>query len=156
MVIDDDGIKRCVHHWHFDDQPSPAPATPAQDEAQNLRYAEQLTVSLARKHYPEVPQFEPLSGDMFGLLSQIDNMTTGMMRATPAAAQTPKPLVDDVTLGMSLEGYPEGSNAKLIALELQQWRKWNAAALTFDEWWDETSCYWNITNAGDHYELWPK
>jgi len=55
-------------------------ATPPQDEAQNLRYAEQLAMSLARKHYPEVPQFKPLSGDMFGLLSQIDNMTTGMVR----------------------------------------------------------------------------
>lgn len=53
------------------------------DEAR--RYAEQLAVSLAAKHYPDVPQWKPLSGDLWGMLSQIDNMTTGMCRSDALA-----------------------------------------------------------------------
>jgi hypothetical protein len=49
------------------------------DEAR--RYAEQLAVALAAKHYPDVPQWNPLTGDLWGLISQIDNMTTGLTRA---------------------------------------------------------------------------
>ena len=50
------------------------------DMVQCLRYAEQLASSIAKRCYPDVPQFRPLSGDLFGLLMQIDNMTTGMVR----------------------------------------------------------------------------
>lgn len=45
------------------------------------RYAEQLAVAIAAKHYPDVPEFQPLSGDLIGLLTQIDNMTAGMSRS---------------------------------------------------------------------------
>ncbi len=43
-------------------------------------YAERLAVALRAKHYPDVPQWQPLSGDLLGLLTQIDNMTAGMKR----------------------------------------------------------------------------
>jgi hypothetical protein len=45
------------------------------------RYAEQLATSLVQKHFPDVPQWRPLSGDLYGLLTQIDNTTCGMERA---------------------------------------------------------------------------
>lgn len=54
------------------------------------KYAEQLAISTREKHYPEVPQFEPMSGDIMGLLSQIDNMLTGLVRS-PAASPNPLP-----------------------------------------------------------------
>lgn len=44
------------------------------------RYAERLAAILAAKHYPKVPQWQPLFGDLVGLLMQIDNMTSGMVR----------------------------------------------------------------------------
>jgi hypothetical protein len=56
-----------------------------QTEWNETRYAEQLATSLAAKHYPEVTQWRPLSGDLMGLLSQIDNMTTGLVRAAPSS-----------------------------------------------------------------------
>lgn len=56
----------------------------AQGEAAK-KYAENLCISMARKFYPEVTQFEPLD-DLFGLLTQIDNMTTGLVR--PQATET--------------------------------------------------------------------
>jgi hypothetical protein len=40
-----------------------------------------LAIALHAKHYPEVTQWEPLRGDMGGLISQIDNMTAGLSRA---------------------------------------------------------------------------
>lgn len=45
-------------------------------------YAERLARALWRKHYADdAPQWEPLTGDLFGMLSQIDNMTTDLTRA---------------------------------------------------------------------------
>jgi hypothetical protein len=51
-----------------------------QDEA--LKYATQLATSLANKHWPEIPQWKPLP-DLYGVISQIDNMSTGMTRKGP-------------------------------------------------------------------------
>lgn len=48
--------------------------------AETTMYAERLAVALGGKHYPEVTQWRPLSGDLMGLLSQIDNMTCGLAR----------------------------------------------------------------------------
>lgn len=64
---------------------------PKQDEEQNLRYLTQLVEELAKKHYPEITQFKPLYGDIFGLLLQIDNMTYGLSRApsNPAGDELP-------------------------------------------------------------------
>jgi len=55
-------------------------ALAAQDEAQNLRYAKQIAEYMAKNFYPEVTQWKPLEGDLFGLLMQIDNMATGLTR----------------------------------------------------------------------------
>jgi hypothetical protein len=57
------------------------------DEAS--RYIEGLLTSLAAKHWPAVG-FQPLSGDLWGMISQIDNMTSGMTRAEKAEAQNDK------------------------------------------------------------------
>lgn len=48
------------------------------DEATS--YAKNLAEGLHRKHYAEVTQWKPLD-DLLGLLTQIDNMTTGLVRA---------------------------------------------------------------------------
>src|SRR3954447_4681786 len=52
-------------------------------------YAEQLAISLAARWYPEVPQWRPLRDDLIGLLTQIDNMSTGAVRVQSDA----RPLV---------------------------------------------------------------
>lgn len=60
----------------------------AADEIERLRtelheahgYAGQLACSLRRKHFSELPPFE-LQPDLYGRLTQIDNMTCGMTRA---------------------------------------------------------------------------
>jgi hypothetical protein len=60
------------------------PAVPVeertQDNAQNLRYATQIAEYLHKNCYPEVTQWKPISGDLFGVLMQIDNMCTGVQR----------------------------------------------------------------------------
>jgi hypothetical protein len=48
--------------------------------SQALGYATRLAEAIARKHYPEVPQFRVLP-DLMGILTQIDNMTSGLTRA---------------------------------------------------------------------------
>lgn len=65
---------------------APPSATTAVD------YAKQLATSLWQRHYREdAPQWEPC-GDLMGLLSQIDNMVSGLTRAAqqPAAVETPE------------------------------------------------------------------
>ena len=52
--------------------------------AEAERYAEGLAVALAARHYPEVDVWRPLSGDLIGLLTQIDNMTSGLSRTARA------------------------------------------------------------------------
>ncbi len=58
-------------------------AQPAQAvDVRAQAYAERLARALWRKYYADdAPQWEPLTGDLMGLLSQIDNMTTGLTRA---------------------------------------------------------------------------
>lgn len=70
----------------------PPPATEAAWTPE--KYAEQLAVSIRQRCYPEVPQFEPMTGDIMGLLSQIDNMLAGMVRAGAQQRRTalPNPL----------------------------------------------------------------
>lgn len=51
------------------------------------RYAEQLAVSLGQKHFPENTDWQPLSGDLLGLLTQIDNITTALVRKETAEAR---------------------------------------------------------------------
>lgn len=51
------------------------------DLEQCLRYAKEIAENVAKRCYPDVPQWRPLEGDLFGLLMQIDNMTTGMTRS---------------------------------------------------------------------------
>lgn len=57
------------------------------DEA--MRYAENLAVALSR-HFPHVPQWKPLTGDLIGLLTQIDNMTTGLSPSCAALREEKK------------------------------------------------------------------
>lgn len=57
------------------------------DEA--TRYAENLAVALSR-HFPHVPQWKPLTGDLIGLLTQIDNMTAGLSPARAALGEEKK------------------------------------------------------------------
>ena len=45
-----------------------------------------LATSMATEFYPEVPQFRPLD-DALGILSQIDNMTTGLTRRSSAGVK---------------------------------------------------------------------
>lgn len=61
---------------------SAAPAPQAQPVAQPdwlLKTTQDLAKAIARDNYPEVPQFEVLD-DLAGVISQIDNMVTGMER----------------------------------------------------------------------------
>lgn len=45
-------------------------------------YAERLVSVLHEKHWrADAPQWKPLSGDLVGILTQIDNMTAGLIRA---------------------------------------------------------------------------
>jgi hypothetical protein len=50
------------------------------------KYAGQLALGMARKFYPDAPQFEPMTGDIMGLISQIDNMQAGLVRAPIAGS----------------------------------------------------------------------
>lgn len=49
--------------------------------AEEHRYAERLLIALMEKHYPK---WAPLP-DLMGILTQIDNLTTGLVRAAPTA-----------------------------------------------------------------------
>ncbi len=66
-----------------------AMTSPKQDEAVTeaelaLREATALAVALHRLHYSHVPQWKPLD-DIRGVISQIDNMTTGLTAMRNAA-----------------------------------------------------------------------
>ena len=44
-------------------------------------YAERLAIALWEKHWKnDAPEWKPLSGDLLGILTQIDNMTAGLVR----------------------------------------------------------------------------
>jgi hypothetical protein len=60
------------------DLAQPSPASP---ETEAAGYAERLAAALWEKHYKnDAPHWKPLSGDLIGIISQIDNMTTGLTR----------------------------------------------------------------------------
>ena len=86
----------------------------------------QLAVSMAREFYPEVPEFRPLE-DALGLLSQIDNMTTGLSRRAANSAG-----------GVEVKAYlhkPTGNvfSAKDHAILLPKWQRQFAADMTAAE-----------------------
>ena len=58
-----------------------ASLTQPEQEPWLLESTQTLAKNLARKFYPEVTQWECLD-DLAGVISQIDNMTTGLMRKT--------------------------------------------------------------------------
>jgi hypothetical protein len=62
-------------------------AEPVQEPAWLLESTKTLAKSMAKKFYPEVPQWQCLD-DLAGVISQIDNMTTGLMRK-PEPVQEP-------------------------------------------------------------------
>jgi len=77
-----------------DDYPSPSgireiiEAIALRLKAEGMReagcYAERLAVTLWEKHYKhDAPHWKPLSGDLIGILTQIDNMTTGLAPPAP-------------------------------------------------------------------------
>lgn len=74
--------------------PQPEQVTITADELAKYqhahRWATELAVNLARKHYPEVTQWKPLP-DLLGVITQLDNMSTGLVRAPQPeqAAQAP-------------------------------------------------------------------
>lgn len=67
--------------------PSVSPVRPKGEEEADLDYAKDIAKSVAARCFPDSPGFEPLS-DMNGVLSQIDNMTCGMVRAPSQPTQT--------------------------------------------------------------------
>ena len=64
----------------------PEPAAPTVVEPDAYGYASRLAVAIWEKHYKdESPQWKPLD-DLLGVLTQIDNMTTGLTRQQPEPA----------------------------------------------------------------------
>jgi len=69
----------------------PAPQEP-QEGDRALGYATRLLEAIAEKHYPDrVPEWKPFP-DLFGVLTQIDNLTSGMVRAPQEGAGLVKAL----------------------------------------------------------------
>ena len=64
-------------------------------ERQAKNYATTLAIKIHAKHYAEVKQWQPLP-DMLGLLTQIDNMTCGLVRRTDKE----RLMVDALTLSV--------------------------------------------------------
>ena len=102
------------------------------------RYAERLAVSLAR-HYPEAPQWRPLSGDLLGLLTQIDNATAGLGRhhaAETRAGEAEREVADLVhDLERAMEGRTLEANGRIEAERALQ-----GISMTLggsDEWTDQ-------------------
>jgi hypothetical protein len=80
-----------THRNRSDEEPVPPQPAAGWDEAAG--YAERLAVTLWEKHYKnDAPQWKPLSGDLIGLLTQIDNMTSALRREAPAPAEGVKSL----------------------------------------------------------------
>jgi hypothetical protein len=78
-----------------------------------LKTTQAIALGMARKHYPEVPQFEVLD-DLAGAISQIDNMTTGLSRTKPA-----QPLTDEQISALADKVFltPNGVHAFARAIE---------------------------------------
>lgn len=57
-------------------------------------YAERLAIALWEKHYRNAtPNWKPLTGDLIGILTQIDNMTSGLALATKPAVKDDEAVV---------------------------------------------------------------
>ena len=74
------------YHWavefeaHADRATLLLALTEAQERAERATaYTRDLAIAITRKHYPENTAWEPLS-DLIGILTQIDNATTGLER----------------------------------------------------------------------------
>lgn len=70
-------VQSCFDAWQEEDNQAEV-----RQEAQSnwlLTSTQELAKSIARRCYPDVPQFEVLD-DLVGVISQIDNMVTGMER----------------------------------------------------------------------------
>lgn len=55
----------------------------ANQPAALLDYAQRIALNLCLAHYPDVTGRWKPYGDLFGVLEQIDNMTTQLVRGTP-------------------------------------------------------------------------
>lgn len=77
------------------------PATDAVREA--CCYAERLATVLWSKHFKNsVPEWKPLSDDLFGLLTQIDNMTTAL--TTSAAPTNNRQIFENIIASLHYDG----------------------------------------------------
>lgn len=73
----------------------------------HVRAARQIVDFMAREFYPEVTEFKPFDG-LSGLLSQIDNMTTGLCRVQTASPESPSVSQEDISaLLQDVEGVLE-------------------------------------------------
>ena len=80
---EDDAVAALTEEgWMWDGDQWQRPAQPEQ-EPWLLESTKTLAKTLAREFYPEVTQWECLN-DLAGVISQIDNMTTGLMRKLPS------------------------------------------------------------------------
>ena len=57
-----------------------------QQREQDYTEAKNLAIALWKKHYSDVPQWKPL-GTVSGVISQIDNMTCGLVLKSPLSAR---------------------------------------------------------------------
>ena len=67
---------------------------PAERAVEAAGYAERLAIALWEKHYRNAaPNWKPLTGDLIGILTQIDNMTSGLALATKPAVKDDETVV---------------------------------------------------------------
>jgi len=62
------------------------PADDAREALDPYRYAVTLAQSLREKHFPDVVEWKPLP-DLYGVLTQIDNMTTALKRSPAESSE---------------------------------------------------------------------
>jgi hypothetical protein len=69
----------------YEDQPRSTytPNDTSKKYVEACKAAEGLIKLLAEKHYPKIPNFRPQSGDLVGMILQLDNMTAGLERPKP-------------------------------------------------------------------------
>lgn len=124
-----------------------APQPPEAQAEQALRWATNLARSLARKHYPEAPQFEPLP-DLVGVISQIDNMTTGLVRAHPPAAPAALRALTDEQID-NLRGLDTAKRVRFYEHDFYVLSNFSAFTL----YWRGTR--FDTSEAAYHYEKFP-
>ena len=92
-----------------------------EEAAEAQKYATDLAASLCRKHWPENIGWKPLP-DLYGVISQIDNMTTGIAdkayrKALEEAAKVAE-YYRDVAIGHALVEAPDACQG--IAEDLRE------------------------------------